>query len=110
MKLGFQGATTMTADIRTDLAAATHAGFKMLELWAAKVYRFLADHSLADLQALLQDHHVAPMTFNAIEFIAFRGVEFGAIKVRCRQLCEIAQANGCPSVAVVPRPTLVSGH
>jgi len=45
----------------------------------------------------LQDHQVAPMTFNAIEFIAFRGVEFGAIKDRCRQLCEIAQAIGCPS-------------
>ena len=32
------------------------------------------------------------MTFNAIEFIAFRGDEFSIIKDRCRQLCEIAQA------------------
>ncbi|HET7639005.1 MAG TPA: hypothetical protein VFK47_09730, partial [Ktedonobacteraceae bacterium] len=104
MQLGFHGATTMTADLQTDVAASAHAGFKTLELWAAKVDRFLVDHSLADLKALLQANTVAPMTFNSIEFIAFRGDRFGAIKDRCRQLCEIAQAIGCPSVAVVPSP------
>jgi hypothetical protein len=36
MKLGFQGATTMTADLQTDVAATTYAGFEKLELWAAK--------------------------------------------------------------------------
>ncbi len=51
MKLGFHGATTMTADLQTDVAASAHAGFQTLELWAAKVDRFLADHSLADLKA-----------------------------------------------------------
>lgn len=104
MKLAFHGATTMTSDLQTDVAASAHAGFQALELWAAKVDHFLADHSVADLKALLQDHNVAPMTFNSIEFIAFRGDEFGAIKDRCRQLSAIAQAIGCPSVAVVPSP------
>lgn len=104
MKVGFHGATTMTADLQTDVTAAAHAGFKTLELWAAKVDRFLTDHSISELKALLHDNGVAPMTFNAIEFIAFRGDEFGAIKDRCRQLCEIARAIGCPSVAVVPSP------
>ncbi len=103
MKSGFHGATTMTSDLQTDVAASAHASFKSLELWAAKVDRFLADHSLADLTALLQHNNVAPMTFNSIEFIAFRGDEFGTIKDRCRQLCEIAQAIGCPSVAGVGR-------
>jgi 2-keto-myo-inositol isomerase len=105
MKLGFHGATTMPADLQTDVAASAHAGFRALELWAPKVDRFLADHSLADLKALFQDHGVAPMTFNAISFIAFRGDEFGAVKDRCRQLCEVAQAIGCPSVALVASPT-----
>jgi 2-keto-myo-inositol isomerase len=94
----------MPSDLRTDVLATAQAGFQALELWAAKVDRFLADHSVAELKALLQDHHVAPMTFNSIEFIAFRGDEFGAIQARCRQLCEIAQAIGCPSVAVIPSP------
>ena len=103
--LGFHGATTMTADLQTDVQASAHAGFKTLELWAGKVDSFLAEHSVKDLKALLQGHNVAPMTFNSIEFIAFRGDEFGKIKDRCRQLCEIAQAIGCPSVTVIPSPT-----
>jgi len=41
MKLGFHGATTMTADLQTDVATTAHAGFQTLELWAAKVDRFL---------------------------------------------------------------------
>ena len=45
IKPGFHGATTMTADLQTDVAASAHAGFQTLELWAAKVDRFLADHS-----------------------------------------------------------------
>src|SRR5436309_605043 len=108
MKLGFHGATTMTADLQTDVAASAHAGFKGLEVWVAKpskLDRFLADHSLADLKALFQDNHVAPMTLNAISFIAFRGEEFGGIKEQCRKLCEIAQAIGCPAVALVASPT-----
>jgi uncharacterized protein YdaL len=83
MKLGFHGATTMTADLQTDAAATAHAGFQTLELWAAKVDRFLADHSLADLQALLQEHSVAPMTFShktqsrPIQRITLRALRLG---------------------------------
>jgi 2-keto-myo-inositol isomerase len=105
MKLGFHGATTMTSDLQTDVAASAHAGFKALELWAAKVDNFLLNHSLADLKALLANNNVAPMTLNSIEFIAFRGDEFAQIKARCRQLGEIAQAIGCPTIVVVPSPT-----
>ena len=105
MKLGFHGATSMTSDLETDVAASAGAGFKALELWAAKVDRFLADHSQSELQALFKDKGVAPMSINSIEFIAFRGDEYAHIKSRCRELCEIAQAIDCPSVVVVPSPT-----
>ena len=105
MKLGFHGATTKTSDLETDVAATAGAGFKALELWAAKVDRFLADHSQSELQALFEDKGVAPMSLNSIEFIAFRGDEYAHIRSRCRDLCEIAQAIDCPSVVVVPSPT-----
>jgi 2-keto-myo-inositol isomerase len=104
MRLAFHGATTMTSNLQTDVAVSAQAGFKALELWATKVDTFLNDHSVADLQALLQDNKVAPMTFNSIEFIAFRGNEFDQIKARCRQLSQLGQAIGCPSVAVIPSP------
>ncbi len=106
MKLGFHGATTMTSELKTDVAISSYAGFTALELWAAKVDRFLVDRSLQDLKALLEDSRVAPMTLNSIEFISFRSdEEYMQIRARCRELSEIAQAIDCPTLVVVPSPT-----
>lgn len=106
MLLGFHGATTMLCDLETDIAVTAAAGFGALELWAAKVDRYLADHTTADLNALLVATGIAPLTLNSIEFIAFRGPdEYAAIRARCRELSRIAQAIGCPTVVVVPSST-----
>ncbi|MCX6029223.1 MAG: sugar phosphate isomerase/epimerase [Chloroflexi bacterium] len=105
MLLAFHGATTMPQDLATDVAVTAAAGFGALEVWAAKVDRYLADHSLADLNALFVSHGILPLTLNSIEFIAFRGAEYGGIQARCHELCRIAQAIGCPTVVVVPSPT-----
>lgn len=105
MILGFHGATTMTSDLETDVAVTAQAGFKALELWATKVERYLASHSLADLGALFTGKGVAPLAINSIEFIAFRGAEYARIQARCCELGRIAQAIGCPTVVVVPSPT-----
>jgi 2-keto-myo-inositol isomerase len=96
----------MTSDLETDVAAARHAGYQALELWAAKVDKFLADHPREDLKALLDNAGVSPMTLNSIEFIGFRSdAEYAAIRDRCRQLSDIAQYIGCPTIIVVPSPT-----
>jgi 2-keto-myo-inositol isomerase len=105
MQLGFHGATTMTSDLETDVAVSRHAGFKWLELWAAKIEKYLATHTLADLKALLVDNGVAPMSINSIEFIAFRGDEYPQIQKRTKDLSVIAEAIGCLTVVVVPSPT-----
>lgn len=105
MRLGFHGATSMTSDLETDVLATAHAGFQALELWGAKIDKYLADHSLDDLKALLTEKDVAPMSINSIEFITFRGDEYPKIRARCHELCQIAQAIGCPTVVVVPSPT-----
>jgi len=104
MQLAFHGATSMKADLQTDIEVSAKAGYVALELWAAKVDTYLKTHSLADLKALLEHYGVKPMTFNSIEFIAFRGEEFEQIKARCKQLCAIAVVIGCPSIAVIPSP------
>jgi 2-keto-myo-inositol isomerase len=95
----------MTSDLETDVQATAYAGLKALELWAAKIDTYLAEHSPADLKALLAEHGVAPMSINSIEFISFRGDEYPQIRTRCRALCEIAQAIDCPTIVVVPSPT-----
>jgi 2-keto-myo-inositol isomerase len=104
MLLAFHGATTMTSDLETDIAVSAHAGFKALEVWARKMDRYLADHSLAALKALFEKHGVIPLALNSIEFIAFRGSEFNQIQARLHELGRIAQAIGCPTVIVVPSP------
>lgn len=52
----------MTADLQTDVLVSARAGFKALELWASKVDRFLVDHSVAELKALLEAYTIAPLT------------------------------------------------
>lgn len=104
MKLAFHGATTMTSDLESDVAVTAHAGFKALEVWAAKMDRYLVAHSLADLKALFDNHGVTPLALNSIEFIAFRGNEYVGIQARLHELGRIAQGIGCPTVVVVPSP------
>jgi 2-keto-myo-inositol isomerase len=105
MRLGFHGATAMTSDLETDVRATAHAGLTALEMWAAKIDKYLADHSLDQLKGLLTDNGVAAMSINSIEFITFRGDEYPQIKTRCRELSQLAQAIGCPTIIVVPSPT-----
>jgi 2-keto-myo-inositol isomerase len=105
MRLAFHGATSMKADLATDVRASAEARFSALEVWAAKLDDFLATRSLAELRALFDDADVAPTAINSIEFIGFRGQEFAAIRDRCKRLCEVAEAIGCQTLVVVPSPT-----
>jgi 2-keto-myo-inositol isomerase len=103
MKLSLNGATTMKADLTTDIRAAAAAGFDYHEIWAAKLRRFLKDHSTPDLKALFDDHGVKPLSINSIEHITFRDPEsYERIKAECEELSTIAAAIGCPYVVVVP--------
>ncbi|HEY5270961.1 MAG TPA: sugar phosphate isomerase/epimerase [Anaerolineales bacterium] len=95
----------MTSDLDTDVAITANAGFKALEVWADKMGPYLAGHSLADLNALFVNNGVMPLTFNSIEFIAFRGSEYTNIQARLHELGRIAQAIGCPTIVVVPSPS-----
>jgi 2-keto-myo-inositol isomerase len=104
MQLAFHGATSMHANLETDIQVSQQAGYVALELWAGKVDTYLETHTVEDLKALLESHNIKPMTFNSIEFIAFRGAEFQQVLERCEALCKIAVVIGCPSIAVIPSP------
>ncbi len=110
MLLGLNGATTMKADLPTDIAAASGAGFKALEIWAEKMDQYLQHHDIGELNALFQQHALQPASINSIEFITFRPEdEYRAVKSRCRELCACAQALGCDTIVVVPSPTPEGG-
>lgn len=103
MKLALNGATTMHADLVTDIKAASAAGFELIEIWAAKLRVFLKENTVADLKALLDGAGLKPYSINSIEHITFRNTEdYEKIKAECEELSSIAGQIGCPYVVVVP--------
>jgi 2-keto-myo-inositol isomerase len=103
MKLAFNGATTMKADLPTDLRAARDAGFDYLEIWAAKLRPFLQANSASELQRMFDDAGIQPYSINSIEHVTFRNQkDFAGIKAECEELCAIAEILNCPYIVVVP--------
>ena len=103
MKLALNGATTMKADLRTDVLAAQAAGFDFVEIWAAKLRDYLETKSVSSLRELIEESELKPLSINSIEHITFRSPgDYACIKAECEELSAIAAALGCPYIVVVP--------
>ncbi|MEP7037857.1 MAG: sugar phosphate isomerase/epimerase [Acidobacteriota bacterium] len=103
MKIALNGATTMHADLETDIKAASQAGFDLIEIWAAKLREFLKSKSVADLKNLLKENNIEPYSINSIEHITFRSkADYEKIKAETEELSKIAEDINCPYVVVVP--------
>ena len=103
MKIALNGATTMHADLETDIKAASAAGFDLLEIWAAKLREFLKTRTTADLKKLLDENNLQPYSINSIEHITFRTDEdYEQIKAEAEELSRIAGEINCPYIVVVP--------
>jgi 2-keto-myo-inositol isomerase len=103
MKLALNGATTMRADLATDVQAAKAAGFDYLEIWAAKLRDFLAHHTTRELKELFAGAGVPPLSINSIEHVTFRDAQaHEAIKRECAELSQVAAEIRCPFIVVVP--------
>ena len=103
MKLALNGATTMHADLVTDIKAASAAGFDYLEIWARKLRHYLKTNTPADLKKLLEENNLQPYSINSIEHITFRTEEdYELIKAECGELSAVAGQIACPYIVVVP--------
>jgi 2-keto-myo-inositol isomerase len=103
MKIALNGATTMRADLTTDIEAASAAGYELIELWASKLRKFLETNTIADLKTLLDENNLEPYSINSIEHITFRNAEdYEKIKAECEEYSRIAGEINCPYVVVVP--------
>ena len=103
MKIALNGATTMHADLATDIKAAGAAGFDLIEIWAAKLREFLKSSSVADLKTLIDENNLEPYSINSIEHITFRNAaDYAKIRAETEELSRIAAEIGCPYVVVVP--------
>ena len=103
MKFALNGATTMRADLPTDIEAARSAGFDYVEIWAAKLRAYLKQNSTTDLKGLFHQANIEPLSINSIEHITFRdAASYEAIKEECAELSRVAAEIGCPTIVVVP--------
>jgi 2-keto-myo-inositol isomerase len=103
MKIALNGATTMHANLETDIKAASAAGFELIEIWAAKLREFLKTKTTEDLKNLLAENNLEPYSINSIEHITFRTPEdYEKIKAETEELSSIAGEINCPYVVVVP--------
>ena len=103
MKIALNGATTMHADLETDIKAAGAAGFDYVEIWAAKLREYLKTNTTENLKNLIAENNLEPYSINSIEHITFRTPEdYAEIKAETEELSNIAMQIGCPYVVVVP--------
>jgi len=103
MKLALNGATTMRADLETDIRAAAAAGYELVELRSNKLYDYLETKTVDDLKALLAETGIGVLSINTLEHVTWRSDEdYAAIKEECAKLSQISQAIGCPYVLSVP--------
>ncbi len=103
MKIALNGATTMTADLVTDIKASAAAGYDLVELRSNKLYDFLKNDTVDSLKGILDESGIGVLSINTLEHITWRSDEdHAAILDECEKLCEISAAIGCPYVLSVP--------
>src|SRR5260370_17067448 len=97
MRLGFNGATTQTANLATDIRVAGQAGYEVIELRDGKLDQFLAQGSLDDVRRMLREARVAAWTINAIDRVGVDG-EAGTARPapRCPHLHPSPPPLQCP--------------
>lgn len=105
MELGLNGATTLKADLATDIAVAGRAGFDFIEIWAGKLLGYLERGGLPALRRDLRRAGVTPATLNSVERVTFNDAS-GHIRMleEFQRLCRVAEVIGCETILVVPSP------
>ncbi len=105
MLLGFNGATTLTADLGTDIRAAKAAGYGCLEIWAPKLLGYFANGSLSDLRRALRRAGLPVATLNSVERVTFQDPSGHERMLQdFTRFCRVASALGGATVIAVPSP------
>ena len=105
MEIGLNGATTLKADLATDIAVAGRAGFDFVEIWAAKLMGYLERGGLTALRRDLKRAGVKAATLNSVEHVTFNDPS-GHIRMLedFQRFCRVAEVINADTVIVVPSP------
>ncbi len=102
MQLGWNGASSMKADLETDIEIAKKVGFPFLEIWGAKLRHYLQRHSVAELADRFKESGVKPLSINSVDRATFSGKDFDGVEKTCREFASIAGQIGCETLVVMP--------
>ena len=104
MKICFNQATTMkNSTLETDLSYCEKYHYDLIEIRLDKLHDYLTRHTLGELKAFFDAHHIKPFAFNALEFINFRDKKgFEDIMRGLQFCCEAGHIIGCKRVVIVP--------
>lgn len=101
MKLGYNGATTMTSPFETDVRIASQAGFDVLEVTATKLDKYLQTHTLVNARKLIDAANLKTHAINSIEQINVAPQRQNVL-ARTKQLGEWSKILDCPWIIAVP--------
>lgn len=105
MKLSMNQATALEkSSLETDLELCEKYGYDMIEPRTMDgIPNYLKDHTIDELAAYFQSHHVKPLAFNTLCFFNNRTPEdYQGVLNGLRQMCKWGQKIGCKTVITVP--------
>jgi len=100
MKFCINEASTMPTDFATDVRAYSAAGFKGIELWLAKVDKYLESGTLAGAARLLQDHGLVAAGSCAAGLPLVTRDDWDKAVAELKRKLELCQALGAPRIVV----------
>lgn len=102
MLRALNGATTMQADLPTDIQIAQRAGFSLLELSASKVRKFLQKCTTSELVEMLEAAKVRPLSIASVERVTYAGDQWERVERDYRELARLAGEIGCEVLVAGP--------
>lgn len=102
MQLSWNGASSINADLETDIEIARRVGFPLLEIWGAKLPHYLQRNSVLDLAERFRESGVTPLSINAVDKTTYAGKDFASGENMLREYASIAGQIGCETIVVVP--------
>ncbi len=102
MLLALNGATTMKADLPTDIRVAQQAGFTHLELHAGKLRKYLETSAAAELAEMLQAARIKPLSISSLDRLTYAGDQWERLEREYRELSRVAGEIGCEVIIAGP--------
>jgi 2-keto-myo-inositol isomerase len=101
MQTCFNGATAMPYSLEQDISSAAGAGFESLELWGAKLERFLRNDTVAGLARMLKSHQLRTAAIDFITVDLAKAEPLVDAMPALRHYGEVATGIGCDTLLLI---------